>query len=764
MQDRLIKILTVKIEAINKNIDNLNYLNGELLKNNNDLDYINDKISIFKTKDILNFDKIEKEDFEKILLMVDPSIKEIFSDKTCNYQGIMYIIKGIRDGISLELTANQEEAILKFIESLNVKSEELNETIQNLEESKERLPEVNLNVLEESLENYQRIVNKLRENEYLVEIEEVVDALEFSNLPMEEKIDIFSYILKYNRDIYESMPKEEKDTTNQEDEFDEVKITDLNHEDTDFFEEKDFELPKFSMNKLNSSEDEEKVKINLNNTIDLEDIIQKIDDKIKELDANTSNNSINNDELDAKEEIAEPIKDVEAKEDNNPLEGINFEDFKLPESVDTTIASPTFKIDSNIEIPKENDTTKLNRDVFVPQDLTIDVPEELEEEKQEELKVEEPIVELPIEEPKIEVTTPDNLPEETLKETEEIVADNVETKQNILETNQTILENYQVLDLFKEYPDIIDDTLKLNSSNLERILEIIKNDLSLKEEEFKKVLNITLETLPGIFMNDIMATTFINDIEFFKEYKINIINLFDNYRELLIIDNNILKENYKIVTSYQLELNNDNVKYLLANKKVLDNLDYYIEAMGHEKAFLGREQSFDGVEYIKKYPYKLNMITRDALMKLRYSSENNLRIYGSKPGILAGEIANPKVDILTLPNEYINLYFDNEYEFIDRSDMEKLLIDIYNNHNIDLNMDEYLEKLDKLYKISDLRYKINNIYLSRIKTIRIYNYVKTRSIPIKEALIIALTYHSVIKRDEYKEIEKQITKLVEGGN
>ena len=764
MQDRLIKILTVKIEAINKNIDNLNYLNGELLKNNNDLDYINDKISIFKTKDILNFDKIEKEDFEKILLMVDPSIKEIFSDKTCNYQGIMYIIKGIREGISLELTANQEEAILKFIESLNVKSEELNETIQNLEESKERLPEVNLNVLEESLENYQRIVNKLRENEYLVEIEEVVDALEFSNLPIEEKIDIFSYILKYNRDIYEAMPKEEKDTTNQEDEFDEVKITDLNHEDTDFFEEKDFELPKFSMNKLNSSEDEEKVKINLNNTIDLEDIIQKIDDKIKELDANTSNNSVNNDELDAKEEKAEPIKDVEVKEDNNPLEGINFEDFKLPESVDTTIASPTFKIDPNIEIPKENNTTKLNPDVFVPQDLTIDVPEELEEEKQEKLKVEEPIVELPIEEPKIEVTTPDNLPEETLKETEEIVTDNVETKQNISETNQTILENYQVLDLFKEYPDIIDDTLKLNSSNLERILEIIKNDLSLKEEEFKKVLNITLETLPGIFMNDIMATTFINDIEFFKEYKINIINLFDNYRELLIIDNNILKENYKIVTSYQLELNNDNVKYLLANKKVLDNLDYYIEAMGHEKAFLGREQSFDGVEYIKKYPYKLNMITRDALMKLRYSSENNLRIYGSKPGILAGEIANPKVDILTLPNEYINLYFDNEYEFIDRSDMEKLLIDIYNNHNIDLNMDEYLEKLDKSYKTSELRYKINNIYLSRIKTIRIYNYLKTRSIPIKEALIIALTYHSVIKRDEYKEIEKQITKLVEGGN
>ena len=268
--------------------------------------------------------------------------------------------------------------------------------------------------------------------------------------------------------------------------------------------------------------------------------------------------------------------------------------------------------------------------------------------------------------------------------------------------------------------------------------------------------------MPGIFTLDKILTTFINNVDFYKEHKINLINLFDNYRELLVIDTNVLKNNYDIVKNYQIELTNDNVKYLLCNKKILSNLDYYIEAIGHEKAFLGKEQVFDGLDYINKYPYKLNMISNMVLMKLRYSTENNLRIYGSKPGVLAGEISNPKVDILTLPEEYRNMYFNHEYEFIDRSEMEKLIDDIKNDTSINLSIDENIMKLDNLYKISDLRYKINNLYFSRIKTIRIYNYLKGRNIPGTYALIIALTYQSVIKKDEYKLVENEITKLLGG--
>ena len=115
MQDKLEKILNIKIDAINKNIDNLNYLNEELDKNNENLDYIKGMILLFKNNEILNFDKISKDDFEKILLMIDPSISDIFRSKTCSYEGIIYIIEGIRKSISLELTEEQNKAILSLI-------------------------------------------------------------------------------------------------------------------------------------------------------------------------------------------------------------------------------------------------------------------------------------------------------------------------------------------------------------------------------------------------------------------------------------------------------------------------------------------------------------------------------------------------------------------------------------------------------------------------------------------------------------------------
>ena len=223
MQDKLQKILNIKIEAIETNIDNLNYLNNELDKNNSDLDYINSKIALFNDGDILEFDSILIDDFNKIISMINPIVKETFDNKACNYQGIMYIIKGIRDGISLELTSLQEDAIKLFIKEMNTKSDELKETISNLLDSKEKLPETNLDVLEASLKGYEEIISKLTSNSYLTEIEEITDALDFANLPLLEKIDIFSNILRYNRDIY--IKTSDKEETTSSDNFDEIKIT-----------------------------------------------------------------------------------------------------------------------------------------------------------------------------------------------------------------------------------------------------------------------------------------------------------------------------------------------------------------------------------------------------------------------------------------------------------------------------------------------------------------------------------------------------------
>ncbi len=767
MQDKLINLLEIKIEAIEKNIDNLNYLNNELSRNQDDLEYISEELNVFNDNDVLEFDKILIDDFKKILEMIDPKGKEIFENKTCNYQGIMYIIKGIRDGISLELTTEQTNAILELIELMKTKKEELKNIIKDLLSNKEKLPETDMEKLELSLNTYKEIIANLKENKYLTEIEEVIDALDFSSITMEEKIDIFAYILKYNRDIYKSNnnSKENKDDSY---DFDEVKVSEL--KEPEFFTEDDFKLPKVS--EINNKVEENKI----NDNLDLEEIIKKIDERIKELDEIT----------------------VEDEKESNELESSKIEDNKLDDNV---VAGPiqTFdlpneelKVDAEKKFNEEQDIE--TRNILAEEMFNFNNLNELKNDTRSETlnnqvdQVEESLNPLEnvdnsiqsnqIEEKQegmedfdnLENTQMENLSEskeESLNQESDVVGsltNQVEENVNKLENIKTLLNSYQLLDTFNEYHDVMENITNLDLNNLKKCLEIIQNDLSGKNDNLKNIVEVILKTLPSVFMKNKLLNTFIDDISFYKEHNINLINLFDNYRELLIINTDILKRNYEIVKKYELELNNDNVKYLLCNVNLITNLDYYIEAIGHEKAFLGKEQVFDGSDYIKKYPYKLNMISRDTLLKLRYSTDNNLRIFGSKPGILAGEVANPKVDILVLPEEYKNLYFNYEYEFIDRSEMTNLLLDIKNSTDFNLEIDEYLEKLDNVYKINDLRYKINNLYFSRIKTIRVYNYLKTRNVLGVYALIIALTYQSVITKDEYKSIETLITKLVEGGN
>ena len=248
MQDKLQKILNIKVDAINKNIDNLNYLNGELDKNNENLEYIKDKISLFKNNEILNFDQISKEDFEKVLLMIDPNISDIFRSKTCSYEGIIYIIEGIRKSISLELTEEQNKAILSFIEGMRMKSLNLEDVITNLKESKSKLPETDLDVLSNTLENYENIISKSENNLYLTEIDEIEDALDFAEVSVEEKADMLEYILKYNADIYLTEDKKEVHEEVKEESFE---LPEFHYEpfdiNTNLNDDKEMELPELNI-------------------------------------------------------------------------------------------------------------------------------------------------------------------------------------------------------------------------------------------------------------------------------------------------------------------------------------------------------------------------------------------------------------------------------------------------------------------------------------------------------------------------------------
>ena len=753
MQDKLLKILKIKMDAINRNIDNLNYLNGELDTNNKDLEYIEKMISSLNEDDILSFDNISKEDFEKILSMIDPSVSEIFKDKTCNYQGIMYIIQGIRQGISLELTTAQHDAILAFLAGMKNKSFSLQDTIDSLKNSKERLPETDLTVLTNDLETYQEIVSKIEKNVYLTEVDFLVEAFDYANILIEEKVELFEFLLKYNANVYNNL-NQKKELEEKEEVLDDTDIKDFPYEPININLDP-FELPKL--------EEDEQSDLKLSDSNEIKEVKEEND----AIDSENKN-------LNVFGTFQMPI--------------ISEEVLKNP-NYSSTIPTPTQPKEEILEIkptslepePKEEEMviSKSNtvdlEDIIQRIDNKLKEMEDAEKNKEaKELSFNTPIKDLDLETPisnfeesvvKMEHATSDDYQELFIKyglNKALELSDSV----NYFELDSMLktLEEFSLLDKLKEKENILKRILNKNTNHdLVKVLNLIKDNLSVGEDSYQNVLEIIIEAMPILLSDPEVITSFAKNIDFFKEHQINLINLFDNYRELLILDHDAILENNMKIEKYALVLNNDNVKYLLYNKHILENLDYFIEAMGREKGFLGKEEVFDGVEYIKKYPYKLNTARNDLLLKLRYQSENNQKIYGSKPGILAGEIANPKVDILQIPEEYKNLYFDYNYSMVDVNEIKTLLEDIKNQEPTDISLDDTLLNLDKKYKESELRYKINSILISRIKTIRIYNFLRSKGIASKNALLIALTYNSVIKNDEYKMLEEVVNSL-EGGN
>ena len=753
MQDKLLKILKIKMDAINRNIDNLNYLNGELDTNNKDLEYIEKMISSLNEDDILSFDNISKEDFEKILSMIDPSVSEIFKDKTCNYQGIMYIIQGIRQGISLELTTAQHDAILAFLAGMKNKSFSLQDTIDSLKNSKERLPETDLTVLTNDLETYQEIVSKIEKNVYLTEVDFLVEAFDYANILIEEKVELFEFLLKYNANVYNNL-NQKKELEEKEEVLDDTDIKDFPYEPININLDP-FELPKL--------EEDEQSDLKLSDSNEIKEVKEgndAIDSENKNLNVfGTFQMPIISEEV-----LKNPNYSSTIPTSTQPKEEIL--------EIKPTSLEPEQK-EEEMVISKSN-TVDLE-DIIQRIDNKLKEMEDAEKNKEaKELSFNTPIKDLDLETPisnfeepvvKMEHATSDDYQELFIKyglNKALELSDSV----NYFELDSMLktLEEFSLLDKLKEKENILKRILNKNTNHdLVKVLNLIKDNLSVGEDSYQNVLEIIIEAMPILLSDPEVITSFAKNIDFFKEHQINLINLFDNYRELLILDHDAILENNMKIEKYALVLNNDNVKYLLYNKHILENLDYFIEAMGREKGFLGKEEVFDGVEYIKKYPYKLNTARNDLLLKLRYQSENNQKIYGSKPGILAGEIANPKVDILQIPEEYKNLYFDYNYSMVDVNEIKTLLEDIKNQEPTDISLDDTLLNLDKKYKESELRYKINSILISRIKTIRIYNFLRSKGIASKNALLIALTYNSVIKNDEYKMLEEVVNSL-EGGN
>ena len=682
MKEELIRVLNNKLDDINVNINSLVELNGKIDNEKNGLAYTNKVLSLFQENNsynVLNFTKLSKDDFEKIVEILGESIKEEFNTNSCNYDGLVYLINGINNGVSLTLTDGQNKAINDIIQGLKKNEEEHESAIDGLMLIKERFPISDVEVLNKKHDDFTNIVKKIEIGDYVSETEEIEEAIEFSKLNQDKIIDILSYLLKYNADIYDK----KKDYVVKE-----VETVKTNEKE---------ELPDFTETK------EEFHFTDLNSTVNTP-IIEPVDEIHFE---------------DVKEET--PIE--EKKEDLHL-------DINLPKTEEENPVLDDIKIDSDYE------------EYNIPSEETISIsPVQLENNKVNSISTRE----------LQRLFSEYNLKFENDVLTELLVGD-IDNYRNILD----VLKENNLLKEFEKNRELF--ILTLLSTTKEEILSVLKiihDDLSVDEDDYRLTTQITINTIPSIFVKeDGNYDNFVQNVKMFKDLGINLINLYDFSKEVLVADHKNMLANYQIVKNYNVNLDYRNIKYLLLLPNIGEKLDYYVESVYKDRT--KNNEKFDGITYINNYPNKLNSVCDLTIKRLRYSSENARKVFGTKPNSLVGEITNLKVNVLELGDEYLNSFFNNEFDNITSDEIREYTKLIRNSSNIGNYTDE-LAKLEIYH--NGLRYTINDINISYNKVVRNYNTLRSYGINKTNALIFAVCHNLVITKEEYQSLKNVLIEI-----
>ena len=710
MKEELIKILNNKLDDINSDIDSLVELNDKITNEENNSSYLSSILDIFKNNhenDIMNFPKLEKDDFNKVLDILGSDVKTAFESNSCNYDGLVYLINGINEGVSLTLTDEQKNAIEYLIHKLNEKEEEYNIAIEGYKLTKDRYLISDVSELKVKKEDYLTILDKLNKKEYVGNTDLLLEAMSFSSISLEQEIDILKYLLEYNADIYKNNSPLENDFSN-------------------------------------IREKEEKVENNIEEKYD-----EPISDNSKENEFHFDflNNSIDNDydeEKNTEINIESPLDD---------FQNDNHQEFHFNDIVKDDISDMPPVTDYDFS-PQENSVDAMN---YTP---VVDVPTENSD-------VEEKQTDLPS----------DN--NENYQDNEETVSTNdlqmLLSKYNIQEENNYInelvvgdIKNYEsilntlkdnnIIDIFKNNSDLLVETLLYSDSeSILNVLDIIKNDLSVDEEDYLITTMIVINTIPSIFIkHNGNYDNFVKNIKVFKELELNLINLFDFSKELFVASNERVIDNLDVVAKYDVKINYQNAKYLLLLPNIGDKLDYYVESVYLDK---DKNETFDGLEYINLYTVKLNVVTDETIKRLRYSSESGKKLFGSKPKSLVGEITNLKVNSLDISKDYLDKFFNNEFEDITSDEVREYTKLIHSSSNVG----NYSDELDLLEKFHNgQRYVINDINISYNKVLRNYSILRSYGIDAKKALNFAVCYNLVITKEEYEKLQSVLNEL--GGN
>ena len=777
MKEELIRVLKAKLDDTNANINSLVELNEKIDAEKEKLDYAKKILGLFKSDDgynILNFVKLERNDFDKVLKIIANDDEKIFESESCNYDGLIYLINGINNGVSLTLTDEQKNGIEYLIKGLNKKSEEYSSTIEGLGLVKERFAVSNLDVLNGDKARYEKLLSNIDNEKYVDDTDALKEAIEFNKIENNRTIELLSYVLKYNADLYKNNVNNVREPIINNLENENVDLPKMGeehlvndkqnavNEEFHFHEYNNFDLEKEDLPKEEISLEEPRNIVNENNEITFEN---------KEV----SNTSVS--EPFTGIEVEMPTVDVpftnipnevslfnEKEHEDNPNQSILDEQSDEVEKTDLDVEIPKFEeinpsnvlneehVETNfpeINIPEVPENVQDNNEMQVESNIDSDFSDVVTHEDYEEENVLNDVmstrelqrlfVEYNVQTDKLNFN--------------ELLVGNIDNYKMILET----LKQNKLIEEFEKNTVLFTEMLLgSGKEEIENVLRIIKDELSVDKDDYEITLKIALNTIPTIFIKDGgNYDNFVRNVEFFKQLDVNLINLFDFSKEVLIANNTKLINNYDIVKQYNVKVDYNNAKYLLLLPNIAERMDYYVESIYQDKT---KNEVFDGINYINNYAVKLNSVTDLTIKRLRYASENGNKIFGSKPYSLSGEITNLKVNAIELGDMYLNNFFNNNFDGLSSDEVREYVKLTRNTSNVGNYSDE-LDMLEKYHQ--GLRYVINNVNVSYNKVVRNYNTLRSYGINRDKALHFAVCYNLVITKDEYQML-KNILGL--GGN
>ena len=752
MREELIRVLNYKLNDIKGDIEALENLNNKIEEEREKSTFIATILDTFKegnSNNLLNFVKISKEDFERVLDITGEEIRSIFSSDSCNYDGLVYLINGINSGVSLKLTDEQTIGIERLIKVITDRKKDYDSAVDGYTLVKSRYEINDVEELKNIKNNYQHMLDGFEHNEYIKDTDLLTEAINFSSVSPQETINLLTYVLSYNAEVYNERKPVYHEEVKEEPEV-----------ENNYFEE-NYSEDNYQVEPETKYEDE----VSDNNDFQFKDInddnlftlpnISFDEDETEEVEESPieDNVSLTTNEEESESEVEETNYEPEDEyQEFHPVDVENKpEDVQIPdelayvptadEEMNETPLEDTGIYPTAEEEPTYEPVEEIPEDIDNDFKDVIDVNEDYdrEEEKTSTRELQKIFSKYGIEENSI---------------LNELIDGNVSEYRNILDT----LNDSSLLEQFRNNRELLVETLLYSDVEaIKDVLRIVKDDLSVDDEDYLITVKIVINTIPSVFVKDGgNYDNFVKNVSLFKELGINLINLFDFSKEVFIADNESVRKNVDVINKYGFEITYKNAKYFLLIPNVADKIDYYVESIYQDKE---KKQTFDGIDYIKEYTAKLNVVTDETIKRLRYSSENGKKVFGSKPGSLSGEITNLKVNALDISSEYMNKFFDNEFANLTGEEVREYVKLIHNSSNVG----NYSDELDKLNRYRDgLRYDIEGIIVSYNKVERIYSVLRSYGIDTKKALQFAVCYNLIITKDEYDKLNSLLDKI--GGN